>query len=119
MNRFALLPAADRAVILQETAARMGVGSAAIVEKDVWVCWTPGQIFTATSLSEGYGIIAPFLGTSTWFSTGTQLALRARTIQAISAGRTGANAGWRNSRPPTELSKAPSATYCRNDSRKN
>ena len=71
MNTFALLPAADRAAILQETAARMGVDSPAIVEKDFWVCWTLGQIFTAdslpgplfkggTSLSKVYGIIARF-----------------------------------------------------------
>ncbi len=49
----------------------MGVGSAAIIEKDFWVCWTLGQIFTAevlprplfkggTSLSKVYGIIARF-----------------------------------------------------------
>jgi predicted nucleotidyltransferase component of viral defense system len=71
MNKFALLPAADRAAILQETAARMGVDSPAIVEKDFWVCWALGQIFTAdslpgplfkggTSLSKVYGIIARF-----------------------------------------------------------
>jgi hypothetical protein len=50
MNKFALLPAADRAAVLQETAVRMGIGSPAIVEKDFWVCWTLGQIFTADSL---------------------------------------------------------------------
>jgi hypothetical protein len=71
MNKFALLPATDRAAVLQETAARMGVGSPTIVEKDFWVCWTLGQIFTAdslpgplfkggTSLSKVYGIIARF-----------------------------------------------------------
>lgn len=71
MNDFALLPAADRSAILQETAARMAVDSPAIVEKDFWVCWTLGQIFTAdslpgplfkggTSLSKVYGIIARF-----------------------------------------------------------
>ena len=49
----------------------MGVGSPAIVEKDFWVCWALGQIFTAdslpgplfkggTSLSKVYGIIARF-----------------------------------------------------------
>ncbi len=71
MNKFALLAAADRAAIFQETAARMGVGSPAIAEKDFWVCWTLGQVFTAgllpgplfkggTSLSKVYGIIARF-----------------------------------------------------------
>ena len=34
INKFALLAPADRAAILQETAARMAVGSLAIVEKD-------------------------------------------------------------------------------------
>lgn len=49
----------------------MAVGSPAIVEKDFWVCWTLGQIFTAesltgplfkggTSLSKVYGIIERF-----------------------------------------------------------
>jgi hypothetical protein len=49
----------------------MGVGSPAIVEKDFWLCWTLGQIFTADSLpaplfkggaspSKIYGIIARF-----------------------------------------------------------
>jgi hypothetical protein len=71
MNKFALLPAADRAAVLQETAARMGIDSPAIIEKDFWVCWTLGQIFTVaslpgplfkggTSLSKVYGIIARF-----------------------------------------------------------
>src|ERR1035437_6877079 len=71
MKEFASLPAADRAAILQETAARMGVGAPAIVEKDFWVCWTLGQLFAATSLpgplfkggtslSKVYGIIARF-----------------------------------------------------------
>jgi predicted nucleotidyltransferase component of viral defense system len=71
MNKFASLSAADRSAILQETAARMGIGSPAIIEKDFWVCWTLGQIFTSpslpgplfkggTSLSKVYGIIARF-----------------------------------------------------------
>jgi hypothetical protein len=71
MNKFASLPAADRRVVLQEAAARMGVGSPVIVEKDFWVCWALRQIFTSTSLpgplfkggtslSKVYGIIARF-----------------------------------------------------------
>ncbi len=71
MNKFALLPATERADVLLETAARMGVGSPAIIEKDFWVCWTLGQIFAShtlpgplfkggTSLSKVYGIIARF-----------------------------------------------------------
>ena len=71
MNKFALLPAEERAAVLLETAARTGVGSPAIIEKDFWVCWTLGQIFTSqalpgplfkggTSLSKVYGVISRF-----------------------------------------------------------
>jgi predicted nucleotidyltransferase component of viral defense system len=71
MNQFASLSATDRAVALEQTAARMGIGSPAIVEKDFWVCWILGQIFTSrllpgplfkggTSLSKVYGVIARF-----------------------------------------------------------
>jgi hypothetical protein len=71
MDRFALLPAAERALIFRETAARLPVGSATIVEKDFWVCWTlqkifsianlPGTLFKGgTSLSKVYGIIERF-----------------------------------------------------------
>lgn len=71
MNKFALLPTADRAAVLQEAAARMGIDSPAIIEKDFWVCWTLGQIFATdslpgplfkggTSLSKVYGIITRF-----------------------------------------------------------
>ena len=40
MDHFALLPAAERATIFREVAARSRVGSATIIEKDFWVCWT-------------------------------------------------------------------------------
>jgi hypothetical protein len=71
MNRFALLPAAERAAVLQEAAARTGFASPAIIEKDFWVCWSLGQVFTSpslpgplfkggTSLSKAYGAIARF-----------------------------------------------------------
>ena len=71
MNKFASLSAPDRSAIFQETAARMGIGSPAIIEKDFWVCWTLGQIFASpslpdplfkggTSLSKVYGIIGRF-----------------------------------------------------------
>jgi hypothetical protein len=71
MNKFASLSAADRAVVLLETAVRTGIGSPAVVEKDFWVCWTLSQIFRSrslpgplfkggTSLSKVYGIIARF-----------------------------------------------------------
>ena len=55
----------------RETAARMGIGLATIIEKDYWVCWVLQQIFTlpglprvifkgGTSLSKAYGLIDRF-----------------------------------------------------------
>ena len=78
MNEFAMRPARERAAVFQETAARLGLGRAAIVEKDFWVCWTLRQLFGAdgpsnvdvtppvllfkggTSLSKVYRIIDRF-----------------------------------------------------------
>jgi hypothetical protein len=71
MDHFALLPAPERAVVFRETAARLQVGSATIVEKDFWVCWAlqriflstklPGPLFKGgTSLSKVYGVIERF-----------------------------------------------------------
>jgi hypothetical protein len=50
MDRFALLPPAERALVFLETAARLKVGSATIVEKDFWVCWTLQKIFSIANL---------------------------------------------------------------------
>jgi hypothetical protein len=47
MDHFALLPAAERATIFREAAARSPIGSATIVEKDFWVCWTLQRIFSS------------------------------------------------------------------------
>ena len=78
MNEFVGLPARDRAAVFEETAARLGIGRAAIVEKDFWVCWTLAQLFGpdgpadvgqanpsllfkgGTSLSKVYGLIDRF-----------------------------------------------------------
>jgi hypothetical protein len=71
MEHFALLPAAERAAVFREAAARMRFGSAVIVEKDFWVCWTlqrifssrmlPGPLFKGgTSLSKVYKVIQRF-----------------------------------------------------------
>ena len=71
MDHFALLPAAERATVFRETAARLRVGSATIIEKDFWVCWTlqkifsnaalPGPLFKGgTSLSKVYKVIERF-----------------------------------------------------------
>ena len=71
MDHFALLPAAERATVFREAAARSQLGSAMIVEKDFWVCWTlqrifssqtvPGPLFKGgTSLSKVYKVIERF-----------------------------------------------------------
>jgi hypothetical protein len=71
MDHFALLPAPERAIVFRETAARLRVGSATIVEKDFWVCWAlhriflstklPGPLFKGgTSLSKVYKVIERF-----------------------------------------------------------
>jgi hypothetical protein len=71
MDHFALLPCRERAIVFRETAARLRLGSATIVEKDFWVCWAlqrifastklPGPLFKGgTSLSKVYGVIERF-----------------------------------------------------------
>src|ERR1700680_2777297 len=71
MDHFALLPAVERATVFREAAARLRVGSATIIEKDFWVCWTlkrifssrilPGPLFKGgTSLSKVYKVIERF-----------------------------------------------------------
>jgi len=71
MDHFALLPASERAAVFREAAARSKLGSAAIIEKDFWVCWTlqrifssptlPGPLFKGgTSLSKVYKVIERF-----------------------------------------------------------
>ena len=72
MDQFALLPAAERATVFREVAARSRLGSATIIEKDFWVCWTLKRLFTlpdppagllfkgGTSLSKVFGVIERF-----------------------------------------------------------
>ncbi len=78
MNEFAGRPAAERAEVFEETSARRGIGRAAIVEKDFWVCWTLAQLYGpggpsdagkqepvllfkgGTSLSKAYALIDRF-----------------------------------------------------------
>src|ERR1700693_4483176 len=71
MDQFALLPAAERATVFREAAARSRLGSDLIIEKDFWVCWTlqrifssptlPGPLFKGgTSLSKVYKVIERF-----------------------------------------------------------
>lgn len=71
MDAFANLPPAERAEAFTETAARMGLAAAVIVEKDFWVAWSLNQLFAlkntprmifkgGTSLSKAYGVIDRF-----------------------------------------------------------
>jgi hypothetical protein len=78
MNDFGSRPTHERAEVFEETAARRGIGRAAIVEKDFWVCWTLAQLYGhdgpsdvqrerpallfkgGTSLSKAYGLINRF-----------------------------------------------------------
>ena len=131
MDKFALLPAADRAAVLQEAAARLGIDSPAIIEKDFWVCWMLGQIFTAdslpgtlfkggTSLSKVYGII-------TRFSEDVDIVLDRHTLgfegdsdQSTLPAQTDATAALRNSQPRARrLSKVRCATRSRRVSNRN
>ncbi len=71
MDQVAQLPAEDRAALFRETAEQMGIGSAVVIEKDFWVCWTLKHIFSlpdlpallfkgGTSLSKAFGLIERF-----------------------------------------------------------
>ena len=71
MDQFATMPAAERATVFREAAARLKLGTATIVEKDFWVCWAlqriflnsalPGPLFKGgTSLSKAYKVIERF-----------------------------------------------------------
>jgi hypothetical protein len=71
MTPFASLPPAERALVINEAAGRLGLAPL-IVEKDFWVCWTLARIFEAdavaphvvfkggTSLSKVFGAIQRF-----------------------------------------------------------
>ena len=50
MDHFALVPAPERATVFREAAARLKLGSAMIIEKDFWVCWTLQRIFSSRTL---------------------------------------------------------------------
>ncbi|MBK1791346.1 nucleotidyl transferase AbiEii/AbiGii toxin family protein [Persicirhabdus sediminis] len=72
MNRVAAFSAQERHELFSMTAAHMGIGSVAIIEKDFWVCWTLKQLFEhnklskllifkgGTSLSKVFGLITRF-----------------------------------------------------------
>jgi hypothetical protein len=50
LNTIARMPAAERAEVFAETAARKGLPEA-IIEKDFWVCWVLKQLFSIEALS--------------------------------------------------------------------
>jgi len=50
MASFATLPPAERALIVNQVAGRLGVGPV-IVEKDFWVCWALGRLFAAPEVA--------------------------------------------------------------------
>ena len=50
MPRFATLPRAERALVINEVAGRLGLVPV-IVEKDFWVCWALARIFEAAELA--------------------------------------------------------------------
>jgi predicted nucleotidyltransferase component of viral defense system len=71
MLNFANQEAAERAAFFRECAARRGISSPVIIEKDFWVCWALGLLFGleapprllfkgGTSLSKGYALIDRF-----------------------------------------------------------
>jgi Nucleotidyl transferase AbiEii toxin, Type IV TA system len=72
MKAFALLPAEERKIYFNETAARIGI-KADYVEKDFWVCWTLQQLF---------GL--PEIGNHLTFKGGTSLSKAYRLIQRFS-----------------------------------
>lgn len=71
MTDFALQPAAERRLIIEQVAARRGI-LPVIIEKDFWVCWILGRIYATpvmassvvfkggTSLSKVFGVIERF-----------------------------------------------------------
>lgn len=70
MTPFSNLSPAERALVINEAAGRLGLAPL-IVEKDFWVCWTLARIFEVealaphvvfkggTSLSKMFGAIQP------------------------------------------------------------
>ena len=52
MSGFALVPVAERRLIIEQVAARRGI-LPVIVEKDFWVCWILGRIFECPAMAPG------------------------------------------------------------------
>lgn len=96
MSEFAALPAEERALYWRTYAQRQGV-PAFIVEKDFWVCWLLGRIFST-----------PSLGGNCVFKGGTSLSKVFGAInrfsEDIDLGLSPASLGWKES----DLDEAPS-----------
>ncbi len=71
MDGVARWPGPERKALFREAAARAGLASELVVEKDFWVCWTLKRLFAlvgiprlllkgGTSLSKGFGLIERF-----------------------------------------------------------
>lgn len=97
MKSLATLPAEERALYWRTCSQRKGV-PAFIVEKDFWVCWLLGRIFST-----------PSLGESCVFKGGTSLSKVFGAIhrfsEDIDLGLSPASLGWKES----DLDEAPSA----------
>jgi len=50
MSAFAVLPASERRLIIEQVAARRGI-LPVIVEKDFWVCWILGRIYATPEMA--------------------------------------------------------------------
>ena len=72
MNAFIARPAEERRLVLEQTAAELGL-PARTVEKDLWVCWTLRELFAL-----------PELGTQLTFKGGTSLSKVWRIIDRFS-----------------------------------
>ncbi len=57
MDRFAVLPASEKAAYFEMTAANLGI-SPELIEKDFWVCWILKQLFSL----EDFGVHITFKG---------------------------------------------------------
>ena len=107
MSSFAALPATERALYWRNYSNRTGVPEF-IVEKDFWVCWLLGHIFTT-----------PQLGGECVFKGGTSLSKVFGAIdrfsEDIDLGLTPASLGWKeedlDSRLHTQLAHTGVAPY--------
>ncbi len=102
MSAFALEPAEERAAFIYQFAGTAKI-PAYIVEKDFWVCWLLGRIFST-----------PGLGEDCVFKGGTSLSkvfgAISRFSEDIDLGLTPASLGWSEE----ELDNAPSSNQRRN-----